>query len=123
MQYSTTGFTTVFCDGHRLYGCSVIGLTGDLQYDSVVKANIGECPVYYHHVCIKDFFSQLQQAEHRTSMKLYEWKCRKSEEKKRKHFYITVHFWNTSAAFIYLHHFKNQSQNGNAANIKLLVSV
>lgn len=45
--------------------------TGDLQYDGVVKADIGECPVHYHHVCVKDLSSQLQQAEHCTPVKLY----------------------------------------------------
>lgn len=42
----------------------------DLQYDGVVKANVRECPVHYHHVGVKDLPSQLQQAEHGTPMKL-----------------------------------------------------
>ena len=46
----------------------------DLQYDGVVKADIGECPVHYHHVCVKDLSSELHQAEHCTPMKLYKGK-------------------------------------------------
>lgn len=57
--------------------------TGDLQYDGVVKADIGECPVHYHHVCVKDLSSQLQQAEHCTPVKLY--KSNKRGEKSVKH--------------------------------------
>lgn len=40
-----------------------------LQYDGVVKADVRERPVNYHHVCVKDFSSQLQQTEHGASVK------------------------------------------------------
>lgn len=42
-----------------------------LQYDGVVKADVGERPVNYHHVCVKDLSSQLQQAEHGASVEFY----------------------------------------------------
>lgn len=53
----------------------------DLQYDGVVEANIGECPVHDHHFCVKDLSSQLQQAEHCTAMKLYKVGREKEREK------------------------------------------
>lgn len=42
-----------------------------LQYDGVVKADISECPVNYHHVSVEDLSAQLQQAEHCTPVKLW----------------------------------------------------
>lgn len=53
----------------------------DLQHDGVVEANIGECPVHYHHVRVEDLSSQLQQAEHCTPVKLYQGQGGKSERK------------------------------------------
>lgn len=52
----------------------------DSQYDGVVKADVGECPVHYHHVRVEDFSPQLQQAEHGASVKL----CRDGEGKKKE---------------------------------------
>lgn len=43
-----------------------------LQYNGVVKADIGECPVHDHHVCVKDLSTQLQQAENCTPVEFYE---------------------------------------------------
>lgn len=54
----------------------------DLQYDGVVKTNISERPVYYHHVCVKDLSSQLQQAEHCTTVKLYKERGGKRQNKR-----------------------------------------
>lgn len=45
--------------------------TDSLQDDGVIKADICERPVHYHHVRVEDLSSQLQQAEHSASMKLY----------------------------------------------------
>lgn len=45
-----------------------------LQYDGVVKADVGERPVHYHHVGVEDLSAQLQQAEHRTPVKFYKTK-------------------------------------------------
>lgn len=47
------------------------------QYDGVVKADVGECPVHYHHVGVEDLSAQLQQAEHRTPVKFYKRKGRR----------------------------------------------
>lgn len=41
------------------YYCLVIRQT-DLQDNGVVKADIGECPVHYHHVGVKDLPTHLQ---------------------------------------------------------------
>lgn len=61
-----TGWTHVVC-------AFLVSITVqfNLQHNGVVKANIGECPVHYHHLCVEDFSSQLQQAEHCTPMKFY----------------------------------------------------
>lgn len=42
-----------------------------LQYDGVVKADVRERPVNYHHVCVKDLSSQLQQTEHGASVEFF----------------------------------------------------
>lgn len=42
-----------------------------LQYDGVVKADVGERPVHDHHLRVEDLSAQLQQAEHRTPVELY----------------------------------------------------
>lgn len=54
----------------------------DLQYDGVVKADIGERPVHDHHVGVEDLSAQLQQAEHGTAVKFYQRK--KAEQKSEK---------------------------------------
>lgn len=70
--------------------------TDHLQYDSVVKANIGERPVHYHHVCVEDLSSQLQQAEHCTPMKLCEKTRWKNITKEKKKICETLHLCNIS---------------------------
>ena len=57
--------------------------TDDLQYNGVVKADVGKCPVHYHHVCVEDLSSQLQQAEHGTPMKLYKRQGGRAEQRER----------------------------------------
>lgn len=54
-----------------------------LQYDGVVKADVCERPVNYHHVCVKDLSSQLQQAEHGASVEFY-----RRNEKREKNAFI-----------------------------------
>lgn len=71
--------------------------TGDLQNNGVVKANISECPVHYHHVCVEDLSTQLQQAEHCTPMKLCDrtrWRGRAGDTSE------------VSSAFIHMHHLR-----------------